>query len=99
MATAHLFLDQIEGELAVLSEQGGEGQEEGQEHIIPLAALPVGVQEGNWLAVEIPTDDTVFSYFAAAQEGREKWPDFTVDEAMEKAAKQQAQALMDELSG
>lgn len=101
MATAHLFLDQIEGELAVLIEQGGEGQEyeEGQEHVIPLIDLPVGVQEGAWLTVEIPTEDTVSSYFAAAQEGRQKWPDFTVDEAMEQAAKQQVQALMDKLSG
>lgn len=98
MATAHLFLDQIEGELAVLIEQGGEGQEEGQEHIIPLTALPVGVQEGAWLTVEIPTDDTVASYFVAVEEGREKWPNFVRDEAMEQSAKQQVQALMDELS-
>lgn len=101
MATAHLFLDQIEGELAVLIEQGGEGQEpeEGQEHIVPLTALPVGIQEGAWFTVEIPTDDTVSSYFAAAQEGHEKWPDFVRDKAREQTAKQQVQALMDELSG
>ncbi len=100
MSTAHLFLDQIEGELAVLIEQGGEGQEpeEGQEHIIPLSALPMGVQEGTWLTVEIPTDDTVSSHFDAAQEGREKWPDFVRDEEMEQAAKQRVQALMNELS-
>lgn len=98
MATAHLFLDQIEGESAVLIEQGGEGQEEEQEYIIPLTALPISVQEGAWLIVEIPTENTLSSCFAAAQEGREKWPEFAVDEAMEQDAKQQVQALMNELS-
>lgn len=106
MATAHLFLDQIEEELAVLTEPGGEGEqdkegeqnEEAQEYMVPLTDLPVGVQEGDWLTVEIPTEDTL-SYYNAVQEGRERWPEFVVNEAMGEAAKHQVQALMDELSG
>ena len=95
MATAHLFLDQIEGKLAVLTELGGEGDE----YILPLADLPSGVQESDWLTVEIPPPYTVASYAAAVQEGHEQWPEFAVDEALGEAAKHQVQALMDELSG
>ncbi len=94
MATAHLFLDQIEEELAVLTEPDGAGEE----YILPLSDLPSSVQEGAWLTVEIPMPYTVASYAAAVQEGREEWPEFTVDEAMGEAAREQIQALIDELS-
>ena len=95
MVEAHLFIDQIEEDLAVLIEDGAEAQE----YFMPLTRLPEGAKEGSWLTVEIPAPYTLSSFYAAVQDGREELPEFVLDEATSQVVKQGVQSLMDELSG
>lgn len=92
MTEAHLFVDQIEGNWAVLIEDT-------EEHPVPLHDLPEGTQEGNWLTVQIPPPHTFSSFLAAVRDGDEKMPPFVLDEAAGEAVKKRVQSLMDELSG
>lgn len=94
MSKAHLFVDQIEDDLAVLVGDG----EDRQEYVLPLAELPAVTKEGTWLTVEVPTAYTVASFFAAIENGDEQMPDFVQDKATEEVVKKQVQNLMDELS-
>ncbi len=95
MAEAHLLVDQIEGDWAVLTEDA----EEGQDYPVLLTALPAGTKEGDWLKTGVPFPYTVSSFFAAVEEGREQMPDFVLDEGIREATKSRVQLLMDELSG
>lgn len=92
VAEIHLFVDQIEDDLAVLIEDT-------EESLVPLRDLPKGTQEGVWLTVEIPDSYTFSSFLAAVQDGGEKMPAFVLDEATGMAVKKRVQSLMDELSG
>ena len=94
MAEAHLFVDQIEGDVAVLVEEA----EDADEHPLPLSDLPIGTKEGDWLTVDIPDRYTVSSFLAAVQNGDEKMPYFALDDAAKEATNKQVQSLMDELS-
>lgn len=95
MIEAHLFIDQIEEDLAVLIEDGAEAQE----YFVPLTQLPEGAREGSWLTMEIPSPYTLSSFYAAVQDGREELPEFVLDEATSEAVKHRVQSLMNELSG
>ncbi len=92
MTEAHVFVDQIEGELAVLVENT-------EEHPVPLRDLPYGVREGDWLTLAIPAPHTFSSLLLAVQDGEEDMPNFILDEATGSAVKKRVQSLMDELSG
>lgn len=92
MSETHLFVDQIEDDLAVLIEDA-------EESPVSLRDLPKGTQEGAWLIVEIPDSYTFSSFLAAVQDGDEKMPAFVLDEATGTSVKERVQSLMDELSG
>lgn len=92
MTEAHIFVDQIEDNLAVLVEDA-------EEHPVPLRDLPEGTQEGDWLTLEIPAPHSFSSLLLAVQKGEEDMPYFVRDETIGEAVKKRVQNLMDELSG
>lgn len=92
MTEAHVFVDQIEDDLAVLLEDT-------EEHPVPLCDLPEGIQEGDWLTVEIPAPHSFSSLLLAVQDGEEDMPNFVRDETTGETVKKRVQNLMDELSG
>ncbi len=92
MAEAHVFVDQIEGSLAVLVEDA-------EEYSVPLQDLPEETEEGDWLTVQIPSLYTLSSLLTAVEAGAERMPNFVLDKATGEAIEKRVQSLMDELSG
>jgi len=49
-ASADGWVDRIEGDLAVILEEQGEGSDEWLERVVPVSDLPAGVREGDYIA-------------------------------------------------
>jgi len=92
-----VYVDRIEGDMAVLVEDTDQG------HEIPIlrSRLPEGTREGQWLRVDVPAhhQGSVRAFLAAADENSEEAPHFTRDDAAGEAVKGRVQNLMDQLSG
>lgn len=94
-----LYVDRIEGDVAVLVEDS----EEGHELPVPLSRLPEGTKEGQWLKVDVPTSLAgrggagIRSFLTAGSVATEA-ARFVRDEAVGAAVKKRVQSLMDEMS-
>lgn len=82
MTTKRLYLDRIEGDVAVLLADDAADNDAAEVHV-PRSALPPNAREGDWLLATTEPD-------APAT--------YTRDEAETEAAKERVQSLMDELT-
>jgi len=94
-----LYVDRIEGDMAVLVEDS----DAGHELPVPLSRLPDGTKEGQWVKVELPAslagrgDFNMRSFLAAGSAGTEA-AHFVRDESAGATVKKRVQSLMDEMS-
>jgi len=94
-----LYVDRIEGDMAVLVEDS----DAGREMPVPLSRLPEGTKAGQWLTVAVPASRAgrdgprLRSFLAAGGVGTEA-AHFVRDEAAGATVKKRVQSLMDEMS-
>lgn len=94
-----LYVDRIEGDMAVLVEDS----EEGHEVPVPLSRLPEGTREGQWLRVEVPASvrgniSNIRAFLAGDTAYSGAATRFVSDPEAAQAVQSRVKSLMDELS-